>query len=1449
MLRKVTLAVLITVCLTGEASAQWRLLKSFTPLDGWNNGSRSWSAYVSQGIVIPEINSAVRAVHFLTREGQPDTGFVSVATYDSSLTHVLEQIWRTSDAGQTWLKVFDDSEYFGHYYSLYNFTFENAKVGYCGTLARAGQDWTLKTMDGGLSWSAILVPNSNYGWSKLYYHIPKNRLFLTWNGIEMSSDHGITWSQRPADGYEYGMSFANDTLGYASGWTIDDVTTNGGLTWQALPIASQGWQPLALAPRTFFSISQSKQIAQRSFDAGKTWQTMPLPYIDQPTGDIEGTYKRLYVIGRKGVATSTDSGSTWRHICGPTNDYAADHAVRGDTMYTGDYLYGLWMNPTGQDSDIRYPLLGGGIYSGTVCTDTVAWFGLYNGNSCSQLNVQSFAFWGSNRFWLLSDTSKHHSAMGISDTLSFGYNPYGVGSDTLFVQVKYTVGTDVHIDTFDLFGYRARPFVYSWISRTSSTLLGTSCDSSVSYITITNRCCDTLALQNLRLAQSINFHLDSASKTRLLPGDSVVLRVVGRAIVDGTYRDTLRYRLARSIDLRDSTVPIYFQQTNPVSIHIDRLALQSARLCAPLDTVIQIRNTFCDSLTVTGIDLQDTAIFRITGPAFPVSLAVGSMLPVHLRVRADSLGTFVKRATVHLAVGTLRVDTVLTFSIKVAAKNPMEAVVPTAATFQDSCALKNLRVQLTNHACDAMEIDAISETGDGSLDTTFTYPVQLPADSSISFPISPTAYARGTYTTTVEVQLRALGISYDTALGISYSVLSNVRPRITTRTARITMPTSTLCGSFDTTLYFTNTSCRTIEWVATDWTIPLADYSIANAPALPRYIASGTKDSIQIHYVPGAPGPRNAQLHLAFVLDASRLDTTIVYSGTVVPGGLIAPATVELDSVSKCTWTEREAWLVNVACDSIEIVQITSSDPLVTIVSPKPGTWVHTKDSVAIHIRFTPGATGEFLATITATDSSNNGRAALPFSVHAFVVAPAPQLRIAPPALVLVGIPPCMTVDTSVTIVNQSQCDSLTLQSASLLQSGPQLQLDASALPRTLAPGDSIRLVFHWLLAPLSTASDTCRIVGDTSFALFLSATSGNAQSVLGLPTALHQLRARICSTDSKYIDFANDGCAAIEVDSIRLNAPSSHSSFALTRIPSCPRTLQPGEHDSIEITFDAESADTLVALVYIASTATNARDSIRITGMGYGNPASMRLGGRVNNAAFATALPGQTISYSLRFRDSLASGAGLRSVSARLNFNDNLLTPQQISPANGWRLSSQAPHSGGIDLTLTKSDPNGPIAVDDPLVNCDMTVAATKDSQTTIIASPIQFNAGDSNYARCVLAAVSTSDTATFTIGPFCGDQLIRHEIAGTSLIELLRIAVREPSATRPIAQFTLAGDADIMLEVYDELGRVVFTTGGISEVKGYHEVPLSLPSEGSFVLLLKAGQERRVEKFVYLR
>lgn len=267
------------------------------------NGGDTWQT-VNHVSYAP---SDILAMQFLDK----DTGF-AFREWDSLLI--------TYDGGITW-KMSPAS--FG--FTMNAMHFFNARSGYM-----AGDDGVIyKTIDSGKSFQSVTNLNA-YGdpndITSLYFFSPDSGFAVGGEGrIQQTTDGGNTWSEYATTYHSFtGMSFGNDSTGYAC--TSDQVykTVNQGKTWQVLDLTSGfphgnygGFQKVHFINADTGFVT-TPFFLHRTFDGGKTWDEIsPNVYGFDNVYDLQfinkltGYMATIYSGSQATILKTKDGGLTW----------------------------------------------------------------------------------------------------------------------------------------------------------------------------------------------------------------------------------------------------------------------------------------------------------------------------------------------------------------------------------------------------------------------------------------------------------------------------------------------------------------------------------------------------------------------------------------------------------------------------------------------------------------------------------------------------------------------------------------------------------------------------------------------------------------------------------------------------------------------------------------------------------------------------------------------------------------------------------------------------------------------------------------------------------------------------------------------------------------------------------------------------------------------------------
>jgi photosystem II stability/assembly factor-like uncharacterized protein len=242
----------------------WAVGKYGGPVMRTTNGGATWSMCAN-----PEAPGYLWGVQAINA----NTAMVFSAVETGGNT----AIWRTTDAGQNWLKVYGLTEA-GAF--IDGMVMVNATVGYALGDPVGGKWLFLKTTDGGATWSRLnsapaqagaetgmLFSFATYGTTQLWFG----------SGLKMyhSTNGGLNWtyayhSDSPVTSFA-SLHFADPLHGVSTSFFGNYAmwTEDGGVTWTDVELPGSGESGVTGLRGDFF-ITRGKSIYQ-SGDGGKTW--------------------------------------------------------------------------------------------------------------------------------------------------------------------------------------------------------------------------------------------------------------------------------------------------------------------------------------------------------------------------------------------------------------------------------------------------------------------------------------------------------------------------------------------------------------------------------------------------------------------------------------------------------------------------------------------------------------------------------------------------------------------------------------------------------------------------------------------------------------------------------------------------------------------------------------------------------------------------------------------------------------------------------------------------------------------------------------------------------------------------------------------------------------------------------------------------------------------------
>jgi Secretion system C-terminal sorting domain len=383
-------------------------------------------------------------------------------------------IYRTTNGGLSWTPMQVPQNYQGSVSSIFMIDTMN---GWASILpwSSSGNNRLWHTADGGLIWTEMQTT----GTATCVYQTPRalilTDLNLNVNEGGFSTDSGATFTNE-FQGSTNCIGFLNDTDGLLTVFRGGpwERTTDGGLTWNDLPLGQESW---GIAPErgtsTYYCAGESvPTIVTKSTDKGLTWTSLhSFPF--ETSGDIHVVDSQtLYVQVNSniapdlltGILRSTDSGLTWTNLGGPQNFNDSRFTVVpipcGAVIYAFDTgggafkLTDLFNGSAG--STLVLATKNSVMDSSCNAVDTAIPIGIV---SCSLASGQLDSIWltGSSAF-AISDSRTSPRTLAAIDSILVSFLGT-LGRDTAELHIKYNLGAGVLDTTIQLIGSVTSPFL------------------------------------------------------------------------------------------------------------------------------------------------------------------------------------------------------------------------------------------------------------------------------------------------------------------------------------------------------------------------------------------------------------------------------------------------------------------------------------------------------------------------------------------------------------------------------------------------------------------------------------------------------------------------------------------------------------------------------------------------------------------------------------------------------------------------------------------------------------------------------------------------------------------------------------------------------------------------------------------------------------------------------
>ena len=453
------------------------------------------------------------------------------------------------------------------------------------------------------------------------------------------------------------------------------------------------------------------------------------------------------------------------------------------------------------------------------------------------------------------------------------------------------------------------------------------CSRGDTVIQFKNYGCDTVSADSLHLVPGLTLTSQGLTLPVLVPPNGSISLGV-HFVPDGLLSDSLSALLYYSSPGYDDSIPVQIvaqaHPAPPVLISSTSKVNFGPQLsCDTVDTVVYFKNFGCDSLTITNISSLLNGFSSDPPLAFPITLAKGDSLALHVRyhpisardtqtvfVRTQS-GNQKREVKINLA-GQIRIG-------ELAVLTPSVTLSSVAI-----CGSADTTVSIANPSCDTMIITSANlyPTGDVQL-VGVTLPIVLPPNSDTTIELHFAAKSAENFSTTLSLYYEDAGIK-EPHIDISIiAIATSPQEKLALSDTAISIASLPICMSDSLHAMLYNPGCDTLIVSANELDGD-PDFILLSGLDSVRILP---QDSVRVNLavVPQLKGSRNAVLHIHYwnsLGTAGKRDSVIDFVAFITNGTsklMASLASANLGTIGECASADTVVTLRNVGCDTLTI--------------------------------------------------------------------------------------------------------------------------------------------------------------------------------------------------------------------------------------------------------------------------------------------------------------------------------------------------------------------------------------------------------------------------------------------------------------------------------------------------------------------------------------------------
>ncbi len=1038
-------------------------------------------------ILIPVIilhtpsNSRAQWTHLATHIFNSNPGSSGGTLYfkDGVLWGGLRQILYSRDTGKTW-NVSLNSMTGGE--TVMNFDFYNSLQGLCRTA-----NHLYITQNGGASWTVQNTPGNPGSRYSIFAGTSNIIISLAQDGIYVSNDVGITWAKRYS-GLNPNIAAYKDygTIAVFEASAPRLVVSHDfGQTWIVKPIDvniadsySMQWDKcdpglLYLTNEDYFGHNQNRSEVFGTGNEGDTW----VSFIKKPFGLFNGgmtisTTAAYFQSLNEGVFVTTDKGTTWDSLYGPSNypDTRWLASINSKILIAIDQNGDVWQLNTGSTGATPNFVVPRELAITNCRYDSL--LVKIKGLRCKNFIVRNAFITGKDTsLYKLRTTGTLPLTITPNNDADFiiNFDPqYKVGSYSDSLHIIWEDGeTAVRHDTVFLLHTDVSQALNACIVSPKVLIFDTisPCHPELDTIVrISNNGCDTLTILNQPNQLIVGFTFDSLKLPLTLPPDSSVNVIYHfRPILPGWYQATSLITVNdKGIDQSLSVLLSgSASQTNFTSAGIDSLInLDTVSLCAPsADSSITLTNLSCVPMRLIKQFVLSGYGFSIDSLNYPISIPSGSSvrIPIHfqplwvgvysqrVQFEADWTGFGLRKLDLQLhgvcsesKVGPIVSDTSVDFGSTTMCSPSRDTIIP-----------------FFNRSCDTLIIVSGSITGTGFSVSNLSFPIILPPSSGVMITFHYTPITKGIYQAKMRfMTLRGGGKKQELSISLIgstiYSTALQPLPDQNIDLGRIAY-----CDDVrDTIIKITNQACDTLKIISAPGNLS-SGFSMEPI-SLPLAIPPDSSINIIFHFRPSAIGSFTIVPHFEFEQESLTTPLDLFLKCDVGPGksvfSLLTPK-ISFTPLSICSTDSAEIIYTNSGCDTLYVTPNGLNGDSDFIATTDIERAMGRGDTIHIRIHFVPSLKGGRSAQYNLHCRHRSGEIKDTSIAITGVVTDGSKLLISQLtniAFDATGL--CSTSDSTLLLTNRG-CDTLLISAAQLVGEG--FDISGVSFPLIVPPNES----------------------------------------------------------------------------------------------------------------------------------------------------------------------------------------------------------------------------------------------------------------------------------------------------------------------------------------------------------------------------------------------------------